>query len=158
MATMQLGLKDYKAADEQLAQANQMAPNNPAVHLNMAFSYAGQKKYTEAEREFQTALRLNPQYDAAATDYVALLFGTNQQAKALDFAKQYAASNGSRVQPHFIYATALANSKNLDQAAVEFQKCVDIEPKFMGPYVQLSRIYLGQNKPDQAVATLTEGA
>jgi tetratricopeptide (TPR) repeat protein len=120
----------------------------------MAFSYSGQKKFAEAEREFQTALRLDPQYDAAATDYVALLFGTNQQPKALDFAKQYAATNGSRVQPHYIYANALANSKNLDQAAVEFQKCVDLDPKFMGPYVQLSRIYLGQNKPDQAIATL----
>ncbi len=153
MATIQLGLRDYKAADEELAQANQLMPNNPTVHLNMAFSYAGQKKYAEAEREFQTALRLNPQYDSAATDYVALLFGTNQQQKGLEFAKQYAAANSTRVQPHFIYATALANSRNLDQAAAEFQKCVDIDPKYMGPYVQLGRIYLAQSKPDQAIAT-----
>ena len=58
-----------------------MVPNDPAIHLNMAFSYAGQKKYAEAEREFQTVLRLNPQYDPAASDYVALLFATNQASK-----------------------------------------------------------------------------
>jgi Flp pilus assembly protein TadD len=58
------------------------------------------------------------------------------------------------VQPHFIYATALANSKNFDQAAAEFQKCIDIDPKFMGPYMQLSRIDMAQNKPDQAIAIL----
>src|SRR6185312_9457365 len=112
------------------------------------------KKYAEAEREFQTALRLNPQYDPAATDYVALLFGTNQPQKALDFAKQYAAANSGRVQPHFIYATALANSRNFDQAGAEFQKCIDIDPKFMAPYMQLSRIHLAQNNSDQAIATL----
>ena len=80
----------------------------------MAFSYAGQKKYAEAEREFQTALRLNPQYDAAATDYVALLFATNQQAERTRLRQAVRGRQfGSRVQPHFIYATALGQQQEL---------------------------------------------
>ena len=33
----------------------------------------------------------------------------------------------------------------------EFQKCIDIDPKYMGPYMQLGRLYLLQSKPDQAI-------
>jgi len=152
MATIDLGLRDFKDADEQLAQASKLAPNDPAIHLNMAFSYGGQKKFAEAEREFQTALKLNPQYDAAATEYVAMLYATNQAQKGLEFATRYAAANPNRAPAHFIYATALANSKNFDQSIAEFQKCIELDPKAGMPYLQLGRIYMVQNKPDQAIA------
>ena len=75
MASIDLGARDYQAALEELAIVAQAAPNDPSVHLNMAFAYGGLKKIPEAEREFQTAMKLNPQYDTAMGEYVGMLFG-----------------------------------------------------------------------------------
>src|ERR1019366_4209829 len=107
---------------EELAIVAQAAPNDPSVHLNMAFAYGGLKKIPEAEREFHTAMRLNPQFDTALDQYVAMLFGLNQAPKAVETAKQYATANPNRAAAQFIYAQALANTRKLDEAIPEYKQ------------------------------------
>ena len=41
-------------------------------------------------------MKMYPTFDAAWADYVCLMFGTNQPAKALALANQYAAANPNR--------------------------------------------------------------
>ena len=129
LASIDLGDKQFQAALEELSIVAQAAPNDPSVHLNMAFAYGGLKKFPEAEREFQTAMKLNPQYDSAMGEYVGMLFGLNQGPKALQVASQYATANPNRVAAQFIYASALANSKKLDEAIPVYQKAIQLEPK-----------------------------
>jgi tetratricopeptide (TPR) repeat protein len=153
MATIDLGAKDYQAALNELTLVQQAAPNDPSVHLNMAFAYAGLRKIPEAEREFQTALKLNPQYDVAVGEYVQMLYQLNQGPKALEIANQYATANPNRAQAQFIYAAALGNSKRFDEAIPEFQKAIQLEPKALLAYMQLAHVYEIQGKPDDALAT-----
>ena len=120
------------------------------LYLNFAFAYAGQKKYADAEREFQTALKLYPQYDAALADYVSMMFSTNNPAKALAIASQYAAANPNRAAAHFIYASALATTRKFDQALQEFQKVVQIDPTSVMAYIHIGQIYELTNRPDDA--------
>ena len=141
-----MGAKEYQAALEELSIVAQAAPNDPSVHLNMAFAYGGLKKFPEAEREFQTAMKLNPQYDSAMGEYVAMLFGLNQGPKALQVASQYATANPNRAAAQFIYASALANSKKLDEAIPVYQKAIQLEPKSLLSYMQLARVYEMQGK------------
>jgi len=130
----------------------QMAPNDPSVHLNMAFAYGGLKKFPEAEREFQTALKLNPQFDGAVGEYVAMLFGLNQEAKALQVANQYMLANPNRAAAHFVYASALANAKKYNEAVPEYQKSIELDPKALLPYLQLASVYQLLGKPDDQLA------
>jgi tetratricopeptide (TPR) repeat protein len=130
-----------------------MMPDDPTVHVNMAYAYGGLKKYPEAEREFQTALKLNPQYDGAVGEYVAMLFGLNQMPKALQVANQYVAANPNRAGAHFVYGSALANAKKYDEAIGEYQKAIDLEPKGLLSYLQMARVYEMQGKTDNALAT-----
>jgi Flp pilus assembly protein TadD len=153
MASIDLGAKDYQAALNELTFVQQAAPNDPSVHLNMAFAYGGLKKFPEAEREFQTALKLNPQYDVAVGEYVQMLYATNQGPKASQVANQYVTANPNRAQAHFIYASTLANSRRFDEAISEFQKAIQIEPKALISYMQLAHVYEVQGKLDDALAT-----
>jgi len=137
---------------QELTLVQQAAPNDPTVHLNMAFAYGGLKKFAEAEREFQTALKLNPQYDGAASEYVAMLFALNQGPKAVQVANQYLTSNPNRGAAHFIYASALANSKKFDEAIPEYRKAIELEPKALLPYMQLASVYAMQGKSDDMIA------
>ena len=69
-ATIDIGAQDYDGALKELNEVKKSLSNDPLLYLNFALAYAGQKKYADAEREFQTALKLYPQYDAALADYV----------------------------------------------------------------------------------------
>ena len=52
-ATIDLGDKEYDKALEELKEAQKSAPNDPILYVNMAFAYAGQKKFADAEKSFQ---------------------------------------------------------------------------------------------------------
>ena len=151
-ATIDIGAKYFKGAFDELNDAQKSAPNDPMLHLNKAFAYAGQKNYAEAEREFQAALRIYPTYDAAVGDYVAMMFGTGQARKGVAIASQYAAANPGRSQAHFIYATALASEKKLDQALAEYQKTLQIDPKSVAAYIRIGQISEIKGQPDAAIS------
>jgi Flp pilus assembly protein TadD len=94
---------------------------------------------------------LNPQYDVAAGEYVALLYMLNQAPKAVQTASQYVTTNPNRAQAHFIYASALANAKRFDEAIPEYQKAIQLEPKALIAYMQWAHVYELQGKFDDAL-------
>jgi tetratricopeptide (TPR) repeat protein len=150
-ATIDIGAKDYAAALDELKEVQKTAPNDPMVHLNMAFAYAGQKKYADAEREFQTSIKTYPTFDAAWADYISLMFGTNQPAKALALANQYVTANPNRASAHFINASALATAKKYEQATSEFQKVLQIDPKSVMAYYHLAQLHQLMGQTDAAL-------
>ncbi len=150
-ATIDIGAKDFAAALDELKEVEKAAPNDPLVHLNMAFAYSGQKKYADAEREFQYTIKMYPTYDSAWADYVALLFGTNQSAKALALANEYATANPNRASAHFMNGSALATAKKYDAATAEFQKVLQIDPKSMLAYVRIAQIHHVAGQTDAAL-------
>jgi tetratricopeptide (TPR) repeat protein len=150
-ATIDIGARDYPAALTELNEVQKSVTTDPLLYLNYAIVYAGQKKYAEAEREFQTALKIYPQYDAAMGDYVGMMFATNNPAKAVALAAQYAAANPNRTQAHFLYGSALATTKKFDQAIEEFQKVIQIDPSALMAYIHIGQIYELTNRPDDAL-------
>jgi tetratricopeptide (TPR) repeat protein len=153
-ATIDLGAKDYAAALDELKETQKTAPNDSVVHLNMAFAYVGLKKFADAEREFQMAIKMYPTYDAAWADYISLMFGTQQPAKALALANQYVTANPNRASAHFINASALGTAKKYDQSIAEFQKVIQIEPKSMMAYFRLAQIHQMMGQTDAALDLL----
>jgi tetratricopeptide (TPR) repeat protein len=150
-ATIDISAKDYPAALTELNEVKKSGTSDPLLYVNYAIVYAGQKKYADAEREFQTALKIYPQYDGAMADYVKLMFATNNPAKAVALASQYAAANPNRPQAHLIYASALASTKKFDQALQEFQKVAEIDPSSLTAYIHMGQIYELTNRPDDAL-------
>ncbi len=151
-ATIDIGAQDYPAALTELNEVKKAAANDPLLYLNFAYAYAGQKKYADAEREFQTALKLYPQYDAALANYVNMMFSMNNAPKALAIAGQYAAANPTRPAAHFIYGSALATARKFDQALLEFEKVVQLDPTSVMSYIHMGQIYELTNRPDDALS------
>jgi tetratricopeptide (TPR) repeat protein len=52
----------YELAIIQLEQAARMAPEAASIHLNLGGAYYGKERLDEAEREFRTALALDPNH------------------------------------------------------------------------------------------------
>ncbi len=151
-ATIDIGDKDYAGALTELNEVQKSVTTDPLLYLNYAVAYAGEKKYADAERSFQTALKMYPQYDAAMADYVSMMFATNNPAKGVALAGQYASANPNRAQAHFIYGSALASAKKYDQALQEYQKVVQIDPSSLMAYIRSGQIYELTNRSDDALA------
>jgi Flp pilus assembly protein TadD len=52
----------YDLAIVQLEQAVRMAPETAGIHLNLGGAYYGKERLADAEREFRTALALDPDH------------------------------------------------------------------------------------------------
>ena len=87
-----------------------------------------------------------------------MMFATNNPAKAMTLASQYAAANPNRPAAHFIYASALATTKKFNQAIQEYQKVIQLDPKSVMSYIHIGQIYEITDRPDDALVGLSEGA
>jgi tetratricopeptide (TPR) repeat protein len=52
----------YDLAILQFEEAARLVPESPAIHFNLGGAYYGKDRIADAEREFQTALALNPDH------------------------------------------------------------------------------------------------
>jgi Flp pilus assembly protein TadD len=64
-ASTALSREDFTLAVKRLIKIEEIQPSLPAVSVNLGFAYVGLAQYTDAEHEFQRALRLAPGEPAA---------------------------------------------------------------------------------------------
>ena len=79
-----LAKNDPVGAEIALNKAIEIAPQNPAGFATMARLRAAQKRYRDAEKLYEQALALNPNYTEALQGLVAVLTEQKQFDKALD--------------------------------------------------------------------------
>ncbi len=72
-----------------LKQLKAERPNSAAPHSATASIYTQQRRYEDAAKEFQEALRLNPQDQAATGSYIRLLLLQGQSQAAFPYAEEY---------------------------------------------------------------------
>ncbi len=79
-AWMRLGR--FREADEQITVAKQLSPNDPAIRVDSAQIYAGEKKMKEADDEFNRASSLAPHNATVISQYADFLAARKQSAEA----------------------------------------------------------------------------
>jgi tetratricopeptide (TPR) repeat protein len=72
-----------------LKQMKAERPNSAAPHSGLANIYTQQRRYEDAAKEFQEALRLNPQDETATKSYIRLLLLQGQPQTAFSYAVEY---------------------------------------------------------------------
>lgn len=75
-------------AEEHLSLAAKQLPVNPRIRNDFGYALLLQGKYEKAQREFLTALELDPDAHLAETNMMLLLLAKDEQAKAEAFAKR----------------------------------------------------------------------
>lgn len=104
--------------DESLAQlglAIQLDPLNPEAYHNRGVIYERQGKPQEATKEYETALRYNPQYDPSRQALLRLT-GTAKAEQALPPAEQLATSLAERARQDALRGDYQAAMRQLDEA------------------------------------------
>lgn len=152
-----LRLGQIKQAGDEFAAAQKLAPNEPAVHGSLAALDVAEKKFPEAEQEFQTAMRAAPGNVLFLRNYIAFLFQQKQQAKATAAATQFAAQNPNDANGHLLLGQVDLAAKNYSAALSETQKAQQLSPKSGEAYFQMGQIYHAQGNKDAAIQAYEQG-
>ncbi|MEA3342474.1 MAG: serine/threonine-protein kinase, partial [Chloroflexota bacterium] len=99
-------------------------------HLKRGVSYANQDRWDEATREFQAALRINPNYAQA---HLGLGAAYGQQGRLDDEIREYQAAlrlNPDYAGAHFGLGLTYVQQGRLDEAIREYQAALRVNPNY----------------------------
>jgi protein O-GlcNAc transferase len=145
------------AAITKMKAALAMDSQNPELHDELGSLYAQQKNWPDAQQEFATAIRLNPNF-AVAHLHLGLVMQaqgqTNAQADGLNElaqASQLAPQNAAIAME---LGKALAAGGQDEQAIPVFQHVLEIEPQSTAASYQLALALQRSNKVQEAISLL----
>src|SRR3989454_6554801 len=152
LGTILLQSREFASAAEQFGFAQQLAPDDPLPHLDLALVYATEGKFAEAEREFDSALRINPRFTQALAQLANFLILRNQRPKALARAQQYVAVYSEDANGHLILGTLQLGGKQYPEAKAELEHALQLDPNLIEAYLQLGSIHQELGETDVAIA------
>jgi tetratricopeptide (TPR) repeat protein len=152
-----LKLNQVKQAGDQFAAAQTLAPDDPSIHIDFASLYGAQGKFSEEEKELQTALHAAPNNPAFVADYRDFLVSRNEEPKAHALVSEFLAQNPSQSDAHFLMGQIYMTEKNESAALSETQKAIQLNPKSENAYMQMGQIYRDQGNNDAAIQAYQQG-
>jgi serine/threonine protein kinase/tetratricopeptide (TPR) repeat protein len=108
--------------------------------------------WAAAEREFQRAFRLNPNYAAAHEYYGWYLIPRGRMDQAIHEGQRATELDPLSPEVHSILGWTLYYARRYDQAAVELHKCLELDPNYPSGHYFLGLVYAQQGRFDDAIA------
>ncbi|OGK80638.1 MAG: hypothetical protein A2X52_05885 [Candidatus Rokubacteria bacterium GWC2_70_16] len=156
LGTAYLGKREPAKATEAYRRLVALAPRDPRGAYLVGLGLLAQGKRAEARKELEAALALAPGFVEPLAQLVSLSFAESQPETALARAqKQIARVPDSGVHQYLLGRVHLARR---DPRAAEggLLKAVEMEPRLVGPYVQLGNLYAVSGQYDQALGRLED--
>jgi tetratricopeptide (TPR) repeat protein len=100
----------------------------PEAHFAVAQAALAANKYDAALAEIREALRIRPDWEAAAL-FQAQALTSESRAKSLDYMKGFLAANPNAQEVRLNYARQLIGEKKYPEARVQFQQLLDDNPQ-----------------------------
>lgn len=105
-----------------------LAPRDPGTLNGMGLTLFDEKRYPQAERYYQTALKNHPGYSACHNNYAVLLEKMDRHTLALYHYQQAVASNPDYTDAHFSAGAILAQQGRLAEAEKVFRHVLSTRP------------------------------
>lgn len=145
------------ASAEQASEIGQtileIDPNDPRGYSLRARALYWIGNYSLAISVAQAGLDISPTFaplhEALSRAYIGdgeLRLGQEEGLLAIEYGP-------SDVRSYWAYAYSLAISGATDEAIIEYERTVDINPAFLPPYFELANLYLAQNRDQEAIDT-----
>ena len=141
----EVAAKRALAIDDQLAEAHALLG---AGLGDYDWDWAG------GEREFQTALQLNPNSPLAHFYYAHFLRQEGKIEESIREGRQAANLDPVSAQATFIFAQSLYEGRRYDEAVSQLRKTLDLEPRFWPAHLYLGKTFAEKGQLQEAVEEL----
>ncbi|HWY70838.1 MAG TPA: winged helix-turn-helix domain-containing protein [Terriglobales bacterium] len=145
----------YAAARSLLVKALELDPDSSTAHRELGWvEWRYDWNFTEAEKEFRSAIQLNPN-DASLRDIYALfLKSMGRFEDALAQSKQAVELSPMESFSRANQGSLLALMKRFDQANEQYEKAAEIDPQHPYVYERMGPVLLMQGRNADAIAAL----
>ena len=146
-------------SEEAARKAIQLDDSLVEPHVEQGVNYTTYDfDWPAAEREFQRAFELNPNYAPAHEFYSWYLISMGRIDRGIQEGQRAVDLDPLNGELHSILGWDLYYARRYDRAAAELHKCLELEPNYpIGSY-QLGQVYAQQGKIDDAIATQRKAA
>ena len=152
LGTALLRRKQFAPARAEFLKAQKLAPGDPAICLDLAQTFAGEKNWREAEQDNEDALKLNPRYVPALAQMAALWVSQQQTAKAVARVQDYLSRFPDDASGHYIMGELRLQAKQYDEAEAELNQATQLDAGMLVAYLQLGGLLQQRGDLDAAIA------
>lgn len=144
---------DWKNSQNELNWALTYDETDWAVRRSLAFVYASQGNYKQAEEEYQEALRLKPA-DVGAThaDLAFVLFDAGEKQAAQKQLDEAVRTSPNAAAFHVDLGFVAESRGDYATATAELRKALELKPKHAGLWARLGHLLEREGKPVEAEA------
>jgi len=139
------------AAKRALEIDNQLAEAHVSLATNLAdyeWDWAG------GEREFQTALRLNPNSSPVYASYAHFLRQEGKTEESIREGRRAVELDPVSLEANFLLAQSLYEARRYDEAISQLRKTLDLDPRFWPAHVYLGKTLAEQGHYQEAIEEL----
>jgi tetratricopeptide (TPR) repeat protein len=155
-----ISLGDYVGAEESLAKALQLVPNDPQAESLLGWAQMLQEKYDDALMQFQKVLMREPANALARINvgYICLkkrIFG--EAIEHLSRAIRLDSDRKATLYAHFYLGLVYLERDMFEDAQTFFQKTLALGPNLIEAYYELGRAFWFNGQRDEALQTWRDG-
>ncbi len=141
-------------AMQALTRAVELDPNSAHTHLLMAESLSDAGKLVEAVSEYNAAIKLDPEMDAAYLGLASEYWKQHQFEEALPLLKHLLVKSPKDPEANAMMADILEHNGDMRSAQRYAETALAGNPDLIQTRVVLARIYLAKQDPKLAIAEL----
>jgi protein O-mannosyl-transferase len=130
------------------------SPNRPRPNYNLACALYDKADYEQAIKYYNKTLQLDPNYFDAFEGLASAYLSEEKITEAIEYCNKVISLNPKAARAYYIYyikGLALYRQNLLEQAIANFQKSIEINPRFDKIYNDLATIYNRQGQIEKAV-------
>jgi len=142
-------LEAFEKQKENASKAVQIDDYSAEAHTSLAAALGNDYNWDGAEREFNRAIELNPNYATAHHWYGVVLLRQGKLGKALHEASKAQLLDPMALQISVFRAVVYDAMKKYDLAEEQLRKVLEVEPNFVTAHGNLSTVLLHQRKYDE---------
>jgi tetratricopeptide (TPR) repeat protein len=131
----------YRRAEDAARRAVALDSTLAEAHASLAFvQMYGRWDFKEAERGFQTAIALDPDYPVAHYWYAELLMVFGRYEEGIEQARRGVELAPTAPIAHHLLGFTFVTAGIIDSALVHARKAIELEPDFQFPYQLLAEL------------------
>jgi tetratricopeptide (TPR) repeat protein len=146
------GLNQTVEAIKLFQEAEKVSPHEPEVHFGLGYLLWKEHRFEEAETEFKLELEDNPNQAQALTYLGDIAIRHNDEDTALNYLQRAVAQPQAIRLAYLDLGIVDADHKRNEDALVNFQRAIDMDPAQVDAHYRLGRLYVSMGKPKEAQA------
>ena len=151
-AVSEINLKQFVAAEADVHQTIQAAPNGHLGYVQLGNLKSSQQQYADAVKAYQQALSLNPNSADALRGLMNVYIAQKQIDKAVNAVQGQIGAFPNNGDFYDLLGTVLFNDKrDLKAAEAALRKSIELNGKNPDPVIKLSRLMTSQGRVDEAI-------